>query len=182
MTVSASITQPVGVLAVRSFRRRRSHSSVVIPRGGSDPRWDDPWDRDDKSCDVEIHWFEVRRGPASDRQSDDDTRDRDHDGRDRARDHDSRGRGHDAGDVFLDCLELPRGPEWEVVLDLDHRYEINGEESRTLAATGAFRMVSERDLRDPRDPSSARDDHLRHLRDEGLIRTLSLHGPSGQSP
>src|SRR6266446_10658568 len=38
-----------------------------------------------------------------------------------------------------------RGLEREVVLDRDHRYEINGEESRTLAATGAFRVVSERD-------------------------------------
>jgi hypothetical protein len=46
-------------------------------------------------------------------------------------------------------LELPRGLEREVVLDRDRRYEINGEESRTLAATGAFRVVAERDLRDP---------------------------------
>ncbi|MFI5224750.1 MAG: hypothetical protein ACHQX3_11030, partial [Nitrospirales bacterium] len=48
--------------------------------------------------------------------------------------------------------------------------KINGEESRTLAATGAFRLVSERDLRDPRDLSSdARDDPLRQLRDAGLV-------------
>ena len=104
-----------------------------------------------QSRDVEVHWIELGRGPASDRQSEDDTRDRDHDERDRARDHDSRERGHDPRDVFLDGLELPRGLEREVVLDRDHRYEINGEESRTLAATGAFRVVSERDLRDPRD-------------------------------
>jgi hypothetical protein len=62
-------------------------------------------------------------------------------------------------------------------LDRDHRYEINGDESRALAATGAFRVVSERDLRGPRDTSSdARDDHLRHLQDEGLIPTVSLNG------
>ena len=104
-------------------------------------------------------------------------RDRDHDGRDRARDHDPRERGHDPRDVFLDGLELPRGLEREVVLDRDHRYEINGEESRTLAATGAFRVVSERDLRDPRDVSSdVRDDSPRHLRDEGLVKTVSLDG------
>jgi len=79
--------------------------------------------------------------------------------------------------VFLDGLELPRGLEREVVLDRDHRYEINGEESRTLAATGAFRVVSERDLRGPRDVSSeARDDSLRHLRDAKLVRTVSLDG------
>jgi DNA-binding MarR family transcriptional regulator len=145
--------------------------------GGSDPRWDDPRDRDDKSRDVEVHWVELGRGPASDRQSEDDARDRDGDRGDRARERDSRERGHDPRDVFLDGLELPRGLEREVVLDRDHRYEINGEESRTLAATGAFRVVSERDLRDPRGVSSdACDDSLRHLRDEGLVRTMSLDG------
>jgi hypothetical protein len=106
--------------------------------GGSDPRWDDPRDRDEKSRDVEIHWIELGHGPASDRQSEHDTRDRDDEGRDRARDHDSRECVHDPRDVFLDGLELPRGLEREVVLDRDHRYEINGDESRTLATTGAF--------------------------------------------
>ena len=39
------------------------------------------------------------------------------------------------------------------------------------------RAVEAPRLRDPRDPSSdARDDSLRHLRDEGLIRTVSLDG------
>src|ERR1700722_10053729 len=92
--------------------------------GGSDPRWEDPRDRADESRDVEVHWVELRRGSASDRQSEDDTRDRDHDGRDRAHDLDSRERRHDPRDVFLDGLELPRGLEREVVLDRDHRYEI----------------------------------------------------------
>src|ERR1700674_5635466 len=117
----------------------------------SDPRWDDPRDRDDESRDVEVHWIDLGRSPGSDRQSEDGTRDGDHDGRDRARDHDSRERRHDPRDVFLDGLELPRGLEREIVLDRGYRYEINGEESRTLAATGAFRVVSERDLSDPRD-------------------------------
>jgi hypothetical protein len=145
--------------------------------GGSDPRLDDPRDRDDKSRDVEVHWIELGREPASDRQSENDARNRDDSERDRARDHDSRQRGHDPRDVFLDGLELPRGLEREVVLDRDHRYEINGEESRTLAAAGAFRVVSERDLRDPRDGAfDTRDDSLRHLRDEGLIRTVALDG------
>src|ERR1700694_3408879 len=129
--------------------------------GGSDPRWDDSRDRDDKSRDVEIPWIELGRGTASDRQSEDDARDGDHDGRDRARDHDSRERRYDPRDVVLDGLELSRSLEREVVLDHDHRFEINGEESRTLAATGAFRVVSERDLRDPRDTSrETRDDSL----------------------
>jgi hypothetical protein len=144
--------------------------------GGSDPRWDHPRDRDDESRDVEVHWIELGCGPAADRQPENEARDRD-DARDRGREHDPRERGHDPRDVFLDGLELPRGLEREVVLDGDHRHEINGEESRTLAATGAFRVVSERDLRDPRDtPSDTRDETLRHLRNEGLIRTVSLDG------
>src|ERR1700681_3732236 len=136
--------------------------------GGSDPRWDDPRDRDGESQDVEVHWIELGRGPASDRQPEDDPRGRD-DERDRRREQDPGERSYDPRDVFLDGLELPRGLEREVVLDRDHRYELNGDESRTLAATGAFRVVSERDLRDPRDVSfDARDDRLGHLRDEGL--------------
>jgi hypothetical protein len=144
--------------------------------GGSDPRWGDPRDCDRESRDVEVHWIELGRGRAADRQPEGDTRDRD-DGRDRGLEHDPRGHAHDPRDGFVDGLELPRGLEREVVLDRDHRYEINGDESRALAATGAFRVVSERDLRGPRDTSSdARDDHLRHLQDEGLIPTVSLNG------
>jgi hypothetical protein len=51
---------------------------------------------------------------------------------------------------FLHDLELPRGPEREFVVDGDHRYELNGNDSRSLAAVGAFWVVAERDLRDPR--------------------------------
>jgi len=91
--------------------------------GNSDPRWDDPRDRDE-----------------------------------------------DPRDVFLESLDLPRGLERELVLDRDHRYELNPEDTRTLAAAGAFRVIAERDLSDPRDES------LRHLRDQGLIRSVSLDG------
>src|SRR2546425_12899481 len=109
-------------------------------------------------------WIELRRGPGSDREEDD-PRDRDDDTRDR----DSRERGpDDPRDAFLSGLELPRGPEREIVLDGDHRYELNGEDSRTLAAVGAFRVVAEGDLRDPRDESGeTREPYLWHLRDEG---------------
>jgi hypothetical protein len=79
--------------------------------------------------------------------------------------------------VFLHDLELPRGPEREIVTDGDHRYELNGDDSRTLATVGAFRVVPERDLRDPRDESNDwREPDLRHLRDEGLMRSVSLDG------
>src|SRR5438093_2873186 len=83
----------------------------------------------------------------------------------------------DPRDVFLDGLELPRGLEREIVMDGDHRYELNGDDSRSLATIGAFRVVAERDLRDPRDESGdTREPDLRHLRDEGLMRYVSLDG------
>ena len=57
------------------------------------------------------------------------------------------------------------------------RYELNGEDSRTLATVGAFRVVSERELRDPREEAfDPRDDDHRHLRDQGLMRSVSLDG------
>ncbi len=62
-------------------------------------------------------------------------------------------------------------------MDGDHRYELNGDDSRSLATVGAFRVVAERDLRDPRDESGeAREPDLRHLRDEGLMRFVALDG------
>jgi hypothetical protein len=58
-----------------------------------------------------------------------------------AREHDPRERVYDPRDAFLDGLELPRGLEREVVLDRDHRYELNGEEPgptrRYRAAAGS---------------------------------------------
>lgn len=117
----------------------------------------DPRDRDDHVREVNMPWVDVR---------DDDPRDGD------ARERDS-----DPRDPFVDGLELPRGPERELVLDGDRRYELNGDDSRTLATVGAFRVVSERDLRDPRDDSAdARGPDLRHLRDEGLMRFVAFDG------
>lgn len=136
--------------------------------GGYDSRWDDPRDLDDEARDVKIHWIDLGHDSDSDPRNDD-SRDRDEDVR--ARDCDSRDR--DPRDVFLNGLELPRGLEREVVVDGNHRYELNGEDSRSLAAVGAFRVVAERDLRDPRD---AREPDLRHLRDEGLARFVALNG------
>lgn len=105
----------------------------------SDPRWDDVRDRDGRELD---------------------------DGR--ARVYDERDRDdHDPRDGLMYHLDLPRGDERELVVDRDRTYELNGEDSRTLAAVGAFRIVPERDL-------EINDDTLDHLRDEGLIRTVSL--------
>jgi len=134
----------------------------------------DPRDRDDDRRDVEMSWIELGRAPGLDREQDD-CRDRDEDVRDR--DRDPRERDLDPRDVFLDGLELPRGLEREIVMDADYRYELNVDDSRSLSAVGAFRVVAERDLRDPRDESGdTREPGLRHLRDEGLMRFVALDG------
>ena len=112
----------------------------------------DPRDRDDDIRDIEMPWTDLRDEPGRDREPED-SRDSD-DGRDR--DRDTRERDHDPRDVFLDGLELPRRLEREIVMDGDRRYELNGDDSRTLGAVGAFRVVAERDLRDPRDESGDR--------------------------
>jgi hypothetical protein len=84
------------------------------------------------------------------------------------RDRDEDPRERDPRDPFIDGLDLPRGAEREFVLDGHRRYELNGDDSRTLATIGAFRVVAERDLSDPRDESlNSREPDLRHLRDEG---------------
>ena len=43
---------------------------------------------------------------------------------------------------------MPLEREQEYVLDRDHVYELNGDDARTLATVGVFRIVPERDLRD----------------------------------
>ena len=108
--------------------------------GSFDPRWgDDPRDR-----------------------YDDDRRDRDEDdGRSAPGDHDPRQRGDryehelerdhgwdtrdrvpdDPRDVLLNGLDLPRGLERQVVWDREQTYELNGDDSRSLATVGAFRVV-----------------------------------------
>lgn len=95
--------------------------------------------------------------------------DRDH-GDERPRVYDERDRDeHDPRDGLMHDLDLPRGEERELVVDRDRAYELNGEDSRTLAAVGAFRVVPEHEL-------DIRDDTLDHLRDEGLVETVDLGG------
>ena len=100
----------------------------------------------------------------------DDNRERDDD----PRDLDGRDREPgDPRDVFMRELDLPRSDERQRVHDRDREYSLRESESRTLATVGAFRVVSSRDLRDHHgrkaDPHSG---DLRHLREEGLIRTI----------
>src|SRR5947207_13864930 len=121
----------------------------------------DPRDRDDDVRDVEMSPIEWTHLAEVDREHDD-LRDCDEDCR--ARDRDGPEPHHDPRDVFRDGLELPRGVEREIVLDGDHRYELNGDDSRTLATVGAFRVVAERDLCGQRHESvNSPDPDLRHL-------------------
>ncbi len=83
----------------------------------------------------------------------------------------------DPRDVFLDYVDLPRTAERQLVSDRDRDYSLRGSESRTLSTVGAFRVVSSRDLTDHDDRQA--DPHagdLRHLREQGLIRTIPMPG------
>src|SRR5438552_13971188 len=96
----------------------------------------------------------------------------------RQRDDDSRDRDLvDPRDAFVEKLDLPRGLERELARDRDREYDLRGSESRTLSIVGTFRVVSSRDLRDhdgrPADP---RKGDLRHLREQGLVRTVPIDG------
>jgi hypothetical protein len=99
----------------------------------------------------------------------DDGRERE-EGRERVYDHREPAE-HDPRDGLMHDLDLPRGDARELVVDRDRVYELNGEDSRTLAAIGTFRVVAERELGGDRDPDH---DTLDHLRDQGLIRTIAL--------
>jgi hypothetical protein len=97
----------------------------------------------------------------------DDPRDRDgrEDGRTRV--YDERDRDYDTRDGLMRALDLPRGEERELVVSRDRVYELDGADSRTLAAVGAFRVVPEQELDVDRDT-------LAHLHDEGLVETVDL--------
>ena len=74
---------------------------------------------------------------------------------------------HDPRDWLIHDLDLRRADERELVVDRHRVYELNGEDSRTLAAVGTFRVVPEQDL-------DIEHETLRHLRDEGLVETVDL--------
>jgi hypothetical protein len=104
----------------------------------------------------DARWGEPREYGARDR---DDERPRVYDERDRDE--------HDPRDGLMHHLDLPRGEERELVVDRDRVYELNGEDSRTLATVGAFRVVPEQDL-------DIDHDTLGRLRDEGLVQIVDL--------
>src|SRR5262249_50337261 len=93
------------------------------------------------------------------------------------RDRDTRDRDPEVRDAFTRPVHLPRGRDRELVHDRDREYTLRGSESRTLAAVGAFRVVSSRDLRDHHDrPADPRSGDLRHLRKQGLVETVRVPG------
>jgi hypothetical protein len=74
---------------------------------------------------------------------------------------------HDPREGLMRDLDLPRGDERELVVHRDRVHELDGEDSRTLAAVGAFRVVPEHDL-------DIDHDTIEHLRDEGLVEAVDL--------
>ncbi|HEX4568519.1 MAG TPA: hypothetical protein VH138_17930 [Vicinamibacterales bacterium] len=66
---------------------------------------------------------------------------------------------YDPRDGLMREVDLPRGDERELVVDRGRVYEIDGEDSRALAAVGAFRVVPERDLDLPHDTVENLHDH-----------------------
>jgi DNA-binding MarR family transcriptional regulator len=99
--------------------------------------------------------------------------DRDFGSRGGSSDHD-RNEERDLRDVFTKDLDLPRGRERRLVRERERIYELDGTQSRMLGTVGAFRVVAESDLHDPRDESSNPCRSLRHLEDERLIRRSPL--------
>jgi hypothetical protein len=79
------------------------------------------------------------------------------------RDRDER----DPRDGLMRDLDLPRGDERQLVVDRDRVYELDGEDSRNLAAVAAFRVVPEHGLDLPRDT-------LDNLHDQRLVETVEI--------
>lgn len=118
------------------------------------------------------------RGPGSaDREAERPSRDRVVDLRHRDREGREHHRDGPSREVFERHVDLPRGPEREVVHDGRRAFTLRGSEARTLATVGAFRVVSSRDLLDARGTAAdPRTGDLRHLREQGLIETVRIPG------
>jgi hypothetical protein len=143
--------------------------------GDFDPRDVDSRERDDGIRDRDDQCLSLGRGGSRlAKDGDADVRGRDltpRDERDREPRERHDGRAVDPGDAFVRHLDLPHGHDREPVRDRDRDYTLNGSETRTLATVGAFRVVSERDLRDARGETA----ELRHLQDQGLIQRVPVN-------
>lgn len=97
---------------------------------------------------------------------------RDRESRDRPERHSENPR-----DAFMRHVDLPRGPEREVVRQRDREYTLRGSETRTLATVGAFQVVPTGQLRDHDNAfAHERSADLRHLREQGLLETVRVPG------
>jgi hypothetical protein len=146
--------------------------------GDCDPREYNTRERHHGIHDREDEWLVI--GPdhdvaARDESNNHDARERDDDGREACDreplDRDDDRSGFDPRDVFLRDMDLPDGRGRELVRDRDRDDTLNGSESRMLATVGAFRVVSERDLQDPRDETFG----VRHLEKQGLIQRVPMN-------
>jgi hypothetical protein len=97
------------------------------------------------------------------------------------RDRESRERdSNDPRDAFMRHVDLPRGPDREIVHERNREYSLRGSETRTLSTIGAFRVVPTGQLRDHNDGAAHdRSADIRHLREQGLIETVRVPGHRG---
>jgi hypothetical protein len=94
-----------------------------------------------------------------------------------------RGSVREDGDrhAFGRQLDLPRGPDRELVRHRNRSYELNGPESEALASIGAFRVVQVEDLQEmfeSRRGQGATRDAIRHLQESGLLERVPLESRS----
>lgn len=83
----------------------------------------------------------------------------------------------DEGGVFARHVDLPRGPEREIVRERKRSYELNGRESAALATIAAFRVVQVSDVQEmlghERGERPA-EKSLDHLQASGLLERILL--------
>ena len=141
-----------------------------------DPRDHNDRDRDDVIRDRKEDWLATGRCSCS-ATPHDDRIGPDVGVRDRAtRDRENGRNSSDPRDVFSRDLDLPCGPERALVRDRDHDYRLNGSDTRMLSTAGAFRVVSESDLRGSQDANpDACDRDVRHLERQGLIQRAPVN-------
>jgi DNA-binding MarR family transcriptional regulator len=138
----------------------------------------DPRDYDARDPTHEDHGRDLGRGPGSNDRDDAGESGVRHREDPRRVERDREPRADDPRDVFMRHVDLPRTPDRQIVYDVRERaYTLRASETRTLATVGAFRVVSARDLEDHSGRSAdPRTGDLRHLREQGLVRTERLDG------
>ena len=83
----------------------------------------------------------------------------------------------DEGGVFARHVDLPRGPEREIVRERKRSYELNGRETAALATIAAFRVVQVSDVRGMLDDGRGgrlAEKSLEHLQASGLLERIPL--------